>query len=119
MSNGPWRVDETYLKVKGRWIYLYRGVDSLGHTIDFLLSGKRDAQAAKQFFRQAWAQPHTVNPRTITVDRNAVASGQPDEHWQATRRWMMRKGQVRNLSGNDIRAWQHSSPDYFKSPLER
>ena len=72
MSNGPWRVDETYLKVKGRWIYLYRGVDSLGHTIDFLLSGKRDAQAAKQFFRQAWAQPHTVNPRTITVDKNAA-----------------------------------------------
>ena len=39
MSNGSWRVDETYVTVKGRWTYLYRAVDSRGHTIDFLLSG--------------------------------------------------------------------------------
>jgi transposase-like protein len=99
------------------------------------VSAKRDAEAAKRFFRKALAQPHTVNPRTITVDNNAacpkataqmkkdgelgrrswlrqvkylkniveqdhrnvkrltrmawalVASGRPDEHWQATRRW--------------------------------
>ena len=70
MSNGSWRVDETYVKVKGRWIYLYRAVDSRGQTIDFLLSAKRDAEAAKRFFRKALAQPHTVNPRTITVDKN-------------------------------------------------
>ena len=72
MSNGSWRVDETYVKVKGRWMYLYRAVDSHGQTIDFLLSAKRDAQAAKRFFRKALAQPHTVNPRTITVDKNAA-----------------------------------------------
>jgi IS6 family transposase len=72
MSNGSWRVDETYVKVKGRWMYLYRAVDSLGQTIDFLLSAKRDADAAKRFFRKALAQPHTVNPRTITVDQNAA-----------------------------------------------
>jgi transposase-like protein len=72
MSNGSWRVDETYVKVKGRWIYLYRAVDSRGQTIDFLLSAKRDAEAAKRFFRKALAQPHTVNPRTITVDKNAA-----------------------------------------------
>ena len=63
--------EETYVKVKGRWIYLYRAVDSRGQTIDFLLSAKRDAEAAKRFFRKALAQPHTVNPRTITVDENA------------------------------------------------
>src|SRR3712207_5623255 len=40
-SNGSWRVDETYVKVKGRWTYLYRAVDSRGQTIDFLLSAKR------------------------------------------------------------------------------
>ena len=45
MSNGSWRVDETYVKVKGRWMYLYRAVDSRGQTIDFLLSAKRDAEA--------------------------------------------------------------------------
>src|SRR3712207_8028764 len=68
-SNGSWRVDETYVKVKGRWTYLYRAVDSRGQTIDFLLSAKRDAEAAKRFFRKAFGQPHTVNPRTITVDK--------------------------------------------------
>lgn len=69
-SNGSWRVDETYVRVKGRWMYLYRAVDSRGQTIDFLLSVKRDAEAAKRFFRKALGQPHTVNPRTITVDKN-------------------------------------------------
>jgi transposase-like protein len=70
LSDGSWRVDETYVKVKGRWMYLYRAVDSRGQTIDFLLSAKRDAEAAKRFFRKALGQPHTVNPRTITVDKN-------------------------------------------------
>jgi transposase, IS6 family len=68
-SNGSWRVDETYVKVKGRWMYLYRAVDSRGQTIDFLLSARRDAVAAKRFFRKALEQSHTVNPRTITVDK--------------------------------------------------
>ena len=71
-TNGSWRVDETYLKVKGRWVYLYRAVDSRGQTIDFRLSARRDAAAAKRFFRKALARPNTVNPRTITVDRNAA-----------------------------------------------
>ncbi|WP_328702793.1 IS6 family transposase [Belnapia mucosa] len=69
-SNGSWRVDETYVRVKGRWSYLYRAVDSRGQTIDFLLSAERDVEAAKCFFRKALGQPHTVNPRTITVDKN-------------------------------------------------
>jgi transposase, IS6 family len=70
ISNGSWRVDETYVRVRGRWTYLYRAVDSRGQTIDFLLSAKRDVAAAKRFFRKALRQPHTVNPRTITVDQN-------------------------------------------------
>ena len=61
-----------YVRVKGRWTYLYRAVDSRGQTIDFLLSARRDAEAAKRFFRKALAQPHTVNPRTISVDKNAA-----------------------------------------------
>src|SRR3954466_2499346 len=60
LSNGSWRVDETYVKVKGRWAYLYRAMDSRGQTIDFLLSAKRDAEAAKRFFRKAFGQPHTA-----------------------------------------------------------
>ena len=51
-------------------MYLYRAVDSRGQTIDFLLSAKPDAEAAKRFVRRALGQPHTVNPRTITVDKN-------------------------------------------------
>ncbi|MFC7544756.1 IS6 family transposase [Siccirubricoccus deserti] len=58
LSNGSWRVDETYIRVKGRWTYLYRAVDSRGQTIDFLLAAKRDAAAAKRFFRKALQQPH-------------------------------------------------------------
>jgi IS6 family transposase len=72
MNNGSWPMDETSVKVKGRWIYLYRAVDSRVQTIDFLLSAKRDAEVAKWFFRKALAQPHTVNPRTIIVDKNAA-----------------------------------------------
>jgi transposase-like protein len=69
-TNGSWRVDETYIRVKGEWVYLYRAVDAKGQTIDFLLSPKRDAAAAGRFFRKAVKQSHTVNPRTITVDKN-------------------------------------------------
>jgi transposase-like protein len=53
-------------------VYLYRAVDAAGQTIDFLLSPRRDAAAAWRFFRKALGQPHTVNPRTITVDKNAA-----------------------------------------------
>jgi transposase, IS6 family len=152
-TNGSWRVDETYVKVKGRWTYLYRAVDSRGQTIDFLLSAKRDAEAAKRFFRKALGQPHTINPRTITVDKNpaypkAIAEMKQDaELWRFARLrqvkflnniveqdhrrvkrltrpglgfggfWtarrtlagfeamaMIRKGQVQNIGGSDIRA---------------
>jgi transposase-like protein len=72
ITNGSWRVDETYIRVKGKWVYLYRAVDANGQSIDFLLSPKRDAAAAKRFFRKALRQPHTVNPRTVTVDKNAA-----------------------------------------------
>jgi transposase-like protein len=88
---GSWRVDETYIKVKGIWTYLYRAVDSLGQTIDFLLSVRRDAAAAKRFFRKALAQPYTSNPRTITVDKNpaypkAVAEMKRSGHlWRFSR----------------------------------
>ena len=55
LCTGSWRVDETYIKVQGTWTYLYRAVDSLGQTIDVLLSPRRDAVAAKRFFRKAMA----------------------------------------------------------------
>ena len=69
-TNDSWRVDETYVKVKGQWIYLYRAVDSEGNTIDFYLSESRDKQAAKRFFKKALAASHICKPRIITVDKN-------------------------------------------------
>jgi transposase, IS6 family len=52
-TNNSWRVDETYIKVKGEWKYLYRAVDSDVSTIDFMLSAKRDRKAVKRFFKKA------------------------------------------------------------------
>jgi transposase-like protein len=52
-----WRVDETYIKVGGQWKYLYRAVDKLGHTVDFLLTAKRDVAPARRFFERAIDRP--------------------------------------------------------------
>jgi IS6 family transposase len=71
-TTDSWRVDETYVKVKGSWMYLYRAVDAQGSTLEFLLSATRDAQAAKGFFTKALGASHTVSPRVITVDKNAA-----------------------------------------------
>ncbi|MDM5186222.1 IS6 family transposase [Bacillus sp. DX4.1] len=69
-TNDSWRVDETYIKVKGQWMYLYRAVDSEGSTIDFYLSKTRDKQAAKRFLKKALRSFHVSKPRVITVDKN-------------------------------------------------
>ncbi len=96
--NDSWRVDETYIKVKKVWMYLYRAVDSDGNTLEFLLSPTRDAEAAKRFFVKALhsssacsvpqarpveepvaqptapADPNSTKPapRVINVDKNAA-----------------------------------------------
>jgi transposase-like protein len=72
-TTDSWRVDETYVKIKGTWMYLYRAVDSQGKTLEFRLSATRDAEAAKQFFAKALGASHTVTPRVITVDKNAAS----------------------------------------------
>jgi transposase-like protein len=61
-----WRVDETYIKVKGQWRYLYRAVDELGQTVDFLLSKNRDKAAAVRFFKKAIGNNEV--PEKITLD---------------------------------------------------
>jgi transposase-like protein len=66
-----WRCDETYIKVKGRWTYLYRAVDKVGRTVDFLLSERRDVAAAKRFFSEAMKKHGT--PRVITLDAYAAS----------------------------------------------
>jgi transposase-like protein len=72
-SNGrSWRVDETYIKVRGVWVYLYRAVDKAGRTVDFRLSKKRDVGAAKAFFRKAILHEGRP-PYTITLDGYAAS----------------------------------------------
>lgn len=71
-TNDSWRVDETYIKIKGVWKYLYRAVDSKGNTLDFMLSAKRDGKAAARFFRKVLKGQHTQTPRVINVDKNAA-----------------------------------------------
>ena len=80
-----WRRDETYIKIKGQWNYLYRAVDSTGQTIDFLLTAKRDAPAALRFFRKAIR--HYGGPGVVTIDKSGantaamtmLSVGRPDE----------------------------------------
>jgi transposase, IS6 family len=71
-TNRSYRVDETYIKVKGKDRYLYRAVDSTGQTIDFLLTAKRDKASAKRFFQKALRGSVNVMPRVINVDKNAA-----------------------------------------------
>lgn len=66
--SSSWRMDETYIKLNGKWIYLYRAVDKEGHTVDFFLRAKRDTCAAKAFFRKAFKE--SGRPDKITVDKS-------------------------------------------------
>jgi transposase-like protein len=69
-ADTSWRLDETYIRVKGKWKYLYRAVDKYGNTIDFLLTAKRDDRAARRFLVKAIASSGT--PTTITIDRSGA-----------------------------------------------
>ena len=68
---GSWRMDETYVKVRGAWLYLYRAVDKAGKTVDFYLSQKRDVNAAKAFLRKAVKGQRI--PTKLTLDAYAAS----------------------------------------------
>ena len=65
-----WRMDETYIKIKGQWRYLYRAVDKVGQTIDFLLTAHRDTKAALRFFKKAIRQQGL--PDKVTIDKSGA-----------------------------------------------
>lgn len=69
-GDGSWRMDETYIRVKGEWVYLYRAVDKYGKTLDFMLSKRRNKAAATKFFARALE----VNglPRKIVIDKSGA-----------------------------------------------
>jgi putative transposase len=72
-----WRMDETYIKVKGVWKYLYRAVDKQGKTVDFLLTAKRDMTAAKRFFDKAMAA--NGFPGKVAMDKSGANKAAIDE----------------------------------------
>jgi putative transposase len=70
LVGGSWRLDETYVRVKGAWKYLYRAVDKAGATIDFLLTARRDRKAALRFLHKAIGR-HGI-PEKITIDKSGA-----------------------------------------------
>jgi transposase, IS6 family len=83
-----YRIDETYIKVKGEDKYLYRALDSTGQTIDFLLTAKRDTAAAKRFLRKAIDASGNPMPRVMNVGQEPCISGSggsAESRWQSPR----------------------------------
>ena len=78
-----WHVDETYVKVAGRWVYLYRAVDQFGQVIDVYASTRRDGKAARQFFHRARTSTG-VTPAEVITDRAPTYPRVLDEMWPAT-----------------------------------
>ena len=76
--SSSWRMDETYVRVKGNWKYLYRAVDKAGATVDFLLTPKRDRKAALRFLRKAIKWKGT--PEKITIDKSGANTAAIESH---------------------------------------
>ena len=74
---GSWRMDETYIKVKGAWKYLYPAVDKEGKTVDFLLTARRDRAAALRFFDKAMKASGA--PEKVTMDKSGANKAAIDE----------------------------------------
>jgi putative transposase len=71
-----WRMDETYIMVNGKWVYLYRAIDSCGDTIEFLLRKRRDAASAKAFFRKAFKSNDIA--KKAVIDKSSSTSALTD-----------------------------------------
>jgi putative transposase len=109
-----WRMDETYIKVKGVWKYLYRAVDKQGKTVDFLLTAKRDAAAAKRFFDKAMLQNQV--PDTVTMDKSGANKAALDQ-LNAERAIPIKVRQVKYL--NNIVEQDHRAVKRVSSGLNR
>ncbi|WP_264376282.1 MULTISPECIES: IS6 family transposase [unclassified Wolbachia] len=72
-----WRMDETYVKLNGKWVYLYRALDSLGNTVDFLLCARRDKSAALAFFRKAFRENNL--PEKVVIDKSGSNTAALDD----------------------------------------
>ena len=77
-AGSGWRMDETYVKVKGAWKHLYRAVGKAGATVDFLLTAKRDCKAALRFLRKAIR--YNGKPGKITIDKSGANTAAIESH---------------------------------------
>jgi transposase-like protein len=109
---GSWRMDETYIKVKGAWKYLYRAVDKEGKTVDFLLTAKRDKAAAMRFFARAMRN-NTV-PEKVTMDKSGANKAALDE-LNAQREIPIKIRQVKYL--NNIVEQDHRAVKRITRPM--
>jgi hypothetical protein len=94
-KSSTWHMDETFVRIAGKWMYLFRAVDSQGQTVDFYLSETRDREAAKLFLRRALANPDNRRPYVLVRDglriypavirelrgRRTIAPHVPTAHW--------------------------------------
>lgn len=69
-TSDSWKLDETHIKIKGKWHYLYRAIDKFGQTLDWMLSRYRNKKSAKRFFVKTLGNQHVVCPRVINVDKS-------------------------------------------------
>jgi putative transposase len=102
-------MDETYVKVKGVWKYLYRAVDKAGATVDFLLTAKRDRKAALRFLRKAFGQHGT--PEKITIDKSG-ANTAAIESYNTDHKASIKIRQVKYLN-NIVEQDHRASSDWF------
>jgi transposase-like protein len=73
-KSSTWHMDETFVRIAGKWIYLFRAVDSHGQTVDFFLSPSRDREAAKLFLKKASANPDNPPPQVFAGLRSYPAA---------------------------------------------
>ncbi len=110
-----WRMDETYIKIKGKWRYLYRAVDKYGATIDFLLTKKRDVNAAKTFFRKALIGNRL--PLSVTIDKSG-ANKAALEHFANNRFTGQRRFEIRQIKYlNNILEQDHRHIKRITTPM--
>jgi putative transposase len=104
-----WHVDETYVKVRGRWMYLYRAIDSLGDTVEFFFSEHRDVSAAKRFIRNAFARH--VRPERIVID------GSQTNHEAIIA--CDGESRLRNRSRRSLKPVRIRQSQYLNNPIEQ
>jgi transposase-like protein len=129
---GRWHVDETYIKVCGRWMYLYRAIDSNGNTVEFCFSERRDLTAAKRFLRKA-LQRHGRPERTVIdgsqTNREAILACNAENRLQDGSRRKLKPIRIRQSAYFNNRIEQTIAPSNAgfdrcsglsrSSPLER